>query len=86
MIFKLISVRGEHKCRIFEMHLILIDQQLKIIMYIYREFYTKNSTVTTNQKSIIVTVQRERGLDITLKMVIKSQESKRRNKKNHKRN
>ena len=53
MIFKLISVRGEHKCRIFEMHLILIDQQLNIIMYIYREFYTKNSTVTTNQKSMV---------------------------------
>ena len=43
MIFKLIPVRGTYKCRIFKMHLILIDQQLKIIMYIYREFYTKNS-------------------------------------------
>ena len=37
--------------------------------------------ITPNQKSIIVSVQRERGLDITLKIVIKSQESKRKNKK-----
>ena len=31
--------RGEHKCRILEMHLKLNDQQIKIILLIYRLLY-----------------------------------------------
>ena len=44
--------RGEHKCRILEMHFKLKDQQLKIIMYIHRSLDI-NLMVTTNQKSRI---------------------------------
>ena len=43
--------RGAYKCRIFEMHLKLRDQQLKTIMYTYRLLY-KSLMVSTNQKSI----------------------------------
>ena len=39
--------RGEHKCRILEMHLKLKDQQLKTILFIYRLLY-QNLMVTAN--------------------------------------
>ena len=40
MISKLVIMREEeYKCKIFEMHLKLGDQQLKIIMYMYRMLY-----------------------------------------------
>ena len=42
--------RGEHKCRILEMHLKLKEQQLKTIFFIYRLIH-QNLTVTTNEKS-----------------------------------
>ena len=48
-LIKAIVLRGgEYKCRIGKMHLKLIDQQPKIIIYIFINFM-----VTTNQKSII---------------------------------
>ena len=43
------------KCRILEMHLKLRDQQLKIILYVYRLLY-QNLMVTANQKSVSPTV------------------------------
>ena len=46
--------RGEHKCRILEMHLKLKDQQLKTILFIYRLLY-QNLMITANQKSVIDT-------------------------------
>ena len=39
--------RGEHKCRILEMHLKLKDQQLITILFIYRLLY-QNLMVTAN--------------------------------------
>ena len=53
MISKPVIMRGgEYKCRIFEMHLKLRDQQLKTIIHMYRLLY-QNLMVQTNQKSII---------------------------------
>ena len=53
MIYKQVIMRGaEYKCRLFEMHLKLRNQQLKTIMYVYRPLY-QNLMVTENQKSII---------------------------------
>ena len=46
--------RGEHKCRIFEMHLNLKDQQLKTILFINR-LLQQNLMVTASQKSTIGT-------------------------------
>ena len=46
--------RGEHKCRILEMHWKLSDQQLKTILYIYKPLY-QNLMGTINQKSTIDT-------------------------------
>ena len=46
--------KGEHKCRILEIHLKLKDQQLKTILFIYRLLY-QNLIVTTNRKSTINT-------------------------------
>ena len=52
---------GEYKCRIFEMHLKLRDQQLKTIMYTYRLLY-QNLMVTTNENSIIdINTKKEKG-------------------------
>ena len=47
-----IKIGGEDKCRIFEMHLKLRDQQLKTIMYTYRLLY-QNLMVTATEKFII---------------------------------
>ena len=44
--------RGEHKCRILEMHLKLKDQQIKTLFFVYILLY-QNLTVTANQKSTI---------------------------------
>ena len=46
--------RGDHKCRILEMHLKLKDQHYKTILFIYRMLYQIHM-VTTNQKSTIDT-------------------------------
>ena len=46
--------RGEHKCRLLEMHLKLKDQQLKRIFFIYRLLY-QYIMVTANQKSTMDT-------------------------------
>ena len=46
--------RGDHKCRILEMHLKLKDQHFKTILFIYRMLYQIHM-VTTNQKSTIDT-------------------------------
>ena len=52
MILKPAIKRREYKCRILEMHLKFRDNQLKIILCIYRLLY-QNLTVTVNQKSSI---------------------------------
>ena len=53
MISKPVTVTGGgYKCRIFEMHLKLRDQELKTILFIYRLLY-QNLMVTTHQKSIV---------------------------------
>ena len=49
-----ITRRGEHKCRILEMHLKLRGQQLKTILFIYRLLY-QILMVTPNRKSTINT-------------------------------
>ena len=41
MISKPAIIRGQYKCRKWEMHLKLRDQQLKTILYIYRLLYGK---------------------------------------------
>ena len=67
-----VTVRGEYKYRIFERHLKLKDQQLKMIMYIQRLLYQK-LLVTTNQKSVILnryTKKRKRNPNTALKIVI----------------
>ena len=46
--------RGEHQCRILEVHLKLKDLQLKTIFFIYRLLY-KNLMVTATQKSTVAT-------------------------------
>ena len=46
--------RGKYKCRILEMHLKLIDQQLKTILYIYRLQY-QNLMRTESQEFTIAT-------------------------------
>ena len=45
------------------MHLKLKDQQLNSIMYTYRLLY-KNLMVTTNQKFVIDTHKKEKGIQI----------------------
>ena len=79
MISKPIIVRGgEYKCRIFKTHLKLRDQQLKTIMYKYRLLY-QNPMVTTNQTFIIdIHTKKKKESNTILKIVIKSQENKRR--------
>ena len=69
--------RGEHKCRMLEMHLKLKDQQLKTILSIYRLLY-QNLMVTTNQKSAIDThtKKEKRSPNTALKLLIKSQEER----------
>ena len=55
------------------MHLNLREHQLRIIMHIHRLLYT-NIMATTNQKSVIDKhTKRERNLNITLEIAIKSQ-------------
>ena len=68
--------RGEHKCRLLEMHLKLKDQQLKRIFFIYRLLY-QYIMVTANQKSTMDTHTHKRNPNTTLKLVNKSQENKR---------
>ena len=46
--------RGEHKCRILEMHFKLKDQQLKTTLFIHRRL-CQNFMIVTNQKSTIDT-------------------------------
>ena len=66
--------KGEHKCRLLEMHLKLKDQQLKTILFIYRQLY-QNIMRTANQKSTIDKhTKKKRNPNTTLKSVIKSQE------------
>ena len=67
--------REEYECRILEMHLILKDQQLKTILFLYRQLY-QNLMVTTNQKSAIDRYTKKNP-NTTLKLVIKLQENKR---------
>ena len=55
MISKLAPMRrGKYECKILEMHLKLKDQQLKIILHIYRMLH-QNLVGTTNQKKTIDT-------------------------------
>ena len=68
-------VRREYKCRILEMHLQLRGQQLKTILCIYRLLY-QYLMLTANQKYTIDTQIRKSNPDITLKIVIKTQEKK----------
>ena len=76
MISKLAIVRrGEHKCRILEMHLKVKDQQLKTILFTYRLLY-QNLIITANEKYTIDTHTRKRNPNTTLKLVIKSQEKR----------
>ena len=60
------------------MHLKLKDQQLTTILIIHRWLYL-NLMITANQKSTIDkhTHKRKRNPNITLKLVIKSQENER---------
>ena len=70
--------RGKYKCRILEMHLKLIDQQLKTILYIYRLQY-QNLMRTESQEFTIAThthTQRKNNPNTTLKIVIKLQEKR----------
>ena len=46
--------RGGYKCRTLEMHLELIDRQLKTILYVCRLLY-QNFRITANQKPTIDT-------------------------------
>ena len=56
------------------MHFKLRNQQLKTIMYTYRLLH-QNFMVTTNKKSIIDKhTEKKKNPNITLKIVIKSQE------------
>ena len=57
------------------MHLKLKDQQLKIVLLIYRLLY-QNLMITANQKFVIDThtQKRKRNPNTTLKSVIKSQD------------
>ena len=86
MISKPVIMRGgEYKCRIFEMHLKLRDQQLKTIMHMYRLLY-QNLMVQTNQKSIIdITQIRKKNPNTTLKEVIKSKEKRKKEERKKKR-
>ena len=72
--------RAGYKCRIQEMHLKLRDQKLKTILYIYKLLYL-NFMVTANQKFTIHTQIRKSNPNTTLKIVIKTQENKRREEK-----
>ena len=62
-------------CRIWEMHLKLEDQQLKIILFIYRLSYLK-LMVMANQKSTINTHTNKKNQNTTLKFVIKLKEKR----------
>ena len=54
--------RGEHTCRILEMHLNLKDQQLKTNLFIYRLLY-QNLIITANRKSAVDThTKKEKGI------------------------
>ena len=80
---------GEYKCRVVKMHLKLRDKQhlknhinieididIDILLYI-------NLMVTTNQKSVIDTnIKKNRNPNMTLKIVIKSQEKRTKEEKN----
>ena len=68
MISKLAVRRGEHKCRILEIHLKLRDEQLKTILYVYRLLY-QNLMVTENQKSTIDTQKRKNSPNATLNTI-----------------
>ena len=72
---------GEYKCRVFKMYLKFRDQQLKTITYIYRLLY-QNFKVAANQKSKIDihTHTQKRNPNITLKIVITSEEENKRRK------
>ena len=68
--------RGEYKCRKWELHLKLRDQQLTTTSYIYRVQY-QNHRQATNQKSTIDThTKRKHNPNTTLKIVIKLQEKR----------
>ena len=62
--------RGEHKCRVLEMHLKLKEQQFNTILFIYRLLY-QNLMVTANLKATVDTHTIE-NLNTTLKLVIRS--------------
>ena len=64
-----------YKCRVSKMCLKLRNQQLTTNTYKYRHLY-KNFRVTAKQRSIIYTQERKRNQNLTLKIVIKSQENK----------
>ena len=71
---------GQGLCRIFEMHLKLRLQKVKILILLHQ-----NLMVTTNQKSIVVMTQiNKRNLNTTLKKVIKSQEERKKRGKEEK--
>ena len=68
--------RGEQKYRILGKHLKLKDQQLKIILFIYRLLY-QSLMVTTNQKSTVDThTKKKKESNTTLTLAIKSQEKR----------
>ena len=77
MLSKPAIVRRGYKCRMLETHLKLRDQQLKTILYIYRQLY-QNLMVTTNQNSTIE-IPTKKNPNTTL--VIKSKEKKGEGKK-----
>ena len=58
--------RGEYKCRTVEMHLLLSDQQLKTISYIYRLLY-QNFRIMANQKSTTDTQTKKNQLKYNTK-------------------
>ena len=73
MVSKLVG--GEYKCRIFEMHLKLEDQQLKQL-HIYIDCCIKTSGNYKPTINIEMYTKKEKGIQ-TLKMVIRSQENRR---------
>ena len=70
--------RGGYKCRTLEMNLQLREPQLKTILYTYRLLY-QNFRITANQKSTI-DAQRKINSNTTLKIVIKPEEERTREK------
>ena len=73
--------RQEYKCRKWELHLKLRDQQLKATLYTYR-LLCQNLMGNANQKTTIDTYKkRKSNPNTTLKTVIKPKEKRTKNKR-----